>query len=506
MKKSIRILCALLVIAMVSCAAVSCTNTPNNPADGTDGSSTAEPGTASENGSGEATVEVTERVTDKYDITGIDPSVNYGGANFTIFTWSEQTMWEYVEGDSFDGKDLLQQAIYDRQKQTEEMLGVKIILTKEAGSWSYRNTFIQKLKASVDNQDHAYDLVGQYTPAAALGAMQGLYMPLGKTKYFNADHEWWHGDIVDSCSINRNLYFVTGSITPTLVRNIGVMMYNLDLGASLGLPDIYELVNNKKWTLEKFKEIIIGAYGNGNADGTPTYSFTIGTSVVYDNIFYAGGFRFVDVDKTSGTLEISKTLEGQPMVDWYDAWRDIRFNNSDVEMIAMDDGTSGFTVGATLMTMGDMASVQNSLRDVDFNFAIFPTPLRDENQDNYHTTLGMWVTFFSIPKDVKNQEMSSAVLETMGYYGYTSLTPTFYKDAFQLRYLETKANADILDLLHDTLTYDTGKIFADDMSVFGLFRQAASDSSSSWTQIYGSGKTLWGNRLANIVSRLGKYN
>lgn len=151
MKKSIRILCALLVIAMVSCAAVSCTNTPNNSADGTDGSSTAEPGTASENGSGEATAEVTERVTDKYDITGIDPSVNYGGANFTIFTWSEQTMWEYVEGDSFDGKDLLQQAIYDRQKQTEEMLGVKIILTKEAGSWSYRNTFIQKLKASVDN-------------------------------------------------------------------------------------------------------------------------------------------------------------------------------------------------------------------------------------------------------------------------------------------------------------------------------------------------------------------
>ena len=283
-------------------------------------------------------------------------------------------------------------------------------------------------------------------------------------------------------------------------------MYNLDLGASLGLPDIYELVNNKKWTLEKFKEIIIGAYGNGNADGTPTYSFTIGTSVVYDNIFYAGGFRFVDVDKTSGTLEISKTLEGQPMVDWYDAWRDIRFNNSDVEMTAMDDGASGFTVGATLMTMGDMASVQNSLRDVDFNFAIFPTPLRDENQDNYHTTLGMWVTFFSIPKDVKNQEMSSAVLETMGYYGYTSLTPTFYKDAFQLRYLETEKNAKILDLLHDTLTYDTGKIFADDMSVFGLFRQAASDSSSSWTQIYGSGKTLWGNRLANIVSRLGKFN
>ena len=94
MKKSIRILCALLVIAMVSCAAVSCTNTPNNPADGTDGSSTAEPGTASENGSGEATAEVTERVTDKYDITGIDPSVNYGGANITIVTWSEQTMWE----------------------------------------------------------------------------------------------------------------------------------------------------------------------------------------------------------------------------------------------------------------------------------------------------------------------------------------------------------------------------------------------------------------------------
>ena len=113
----------------------------------------------------------------------------------------------------------------------------------------------------------------------------------------------------------------------------------------------------------------------------------------------------------------------------------------------------------------------------------------------------MWVTYYSIPRDAKDPDMSSAVFETMGYYGYTSLTPTFYKEAFQLRYLETEKNAKILDLLHETLTYDTGKMFADDLGIFSLFRQAANDS-TSWTQIYAQRK-VWANKLKNIVKKLG---
>ena len=500
MKTAIRFLCAFLVIAMIACAAASCTNPPETPevSNTNDGSASAEPGTNNNTPDSDSKTE-TERVTDKYDAIGISNDLKFGGATYTIYSWSEQTMWEYV-GDSYNSSDLLQQAIYDRQKLTEEMLGVKIEIVKEPGSWDSRNTFIQRLKTNVDNQDHAYDLVGQYTPAAAIGAMAGLYMPLGKTKYFNSDHEWWHGDIVESCSINNNLYFVTGSITPTLVRNIGAMMYNLDIGESLGLPDIYQLVDNKQWTFDKFHEIIVGANASGNADGSKTYSFTIPNNGAYDNFFYAGGFRFVDVDKTSGALSISATLEGQPMVDWFERWQSFLVNNDDVAILPINDSMSGFTVEGSLAHMGNLADVQNFLRDVEFNFAIFPTPTRQEG-DDYHTLLGMWVTYYSIPRDVKNPDMSSAVLETMGYYGYTSLTPTFYKEAFQLRYLETEKNAKILDLLHDTLTYDTGRMFADELNVFSLFRKASSDT-ESWTQLYAQ-KKVWNNKLKNIVKKLG---
>ena len=500
MKKSIRFLCALLVIAMIACAAVSCTKTPDNPDSSktNDGSASAEPGTNNTPGGSDSATE-TEKVTDQYDAIGISKDLKFNGATYTIYSWSEQTMWEYV-GEGYDSSDLLQQAIYDRQKLTEELLGVEIEIKGEAGSWDHRNAFIQKLKTSVDNQDHAYDLVGQYTAAAAIGAMAGLYMPLGNTKYFNADHAWWPGDIVESCSINHNLYFVTGSITPTLVRNINAILYNLTLAESLNLPDVYQLVDNKQWTFDKFHEIIVGANADGNADGSKTYSFTMPNNVVYDFFFYGGGFRFVDVDKTSGTLSISSTLEGQPMVDWFEKWQSFLNNNDDVAILAINDGTSGFTVEGSLAHMGSLADVQNYLRDVDFDFAIFPTPTRNEG-DNYHTGLGMWVTYYSIPRDAKDPDMSSAVFETMGYYGYTSLTPTFYKEAFQLRYLETEKNAKILDLLHETLTYDTGKMFADDLGIFSLFRQAANDS-TSWTQIYAQRK-VWANKLNNIVKKLG---
>lgn len=486
---------------MIFCVAA-CTR-PGKESDGTkepsktDGSS----GDQSKDPDASQTETPTEAVTDEYDAMGLDKNLKFN-EDFVIYTWRDQKQWEWVDKDNYDSSDVIKSAIFQRQTLVEEKLGVRIKIKDEPGSWNDRQSFIKLAQASIDNEEHAFDLIGQYTCAAPIGAMSGLYQPLNKTKYFNSDHEWWPGDIVESASINRNLYFVAGDISPTLIRGMGAMILNLDLATKYEFPDVYDMVFNKQWTLEKFKELVVGTNAAGNVDGSQSYSLTFPDNVSFDNLFYAGGFRFVDSDPVSGTLKVSDTLAGQPIVDWYETWQKALWDNDDIAIVPVN-AQNGFVAGNSLMHLGNMADVQNYLQKVkDFEFAILPVPMRDEKQDNYKTIVGMWVTYYSIPRDVKNPDMSSAVLEALGYYGMEKLTPTVYEEVFQLRYLESEENARVFDLLHDTLTYDTGRFFADQINVFALFRDAAKSNTKTWTVIYAQ-KSVWETKIAEIVDKLG---
>ena len=109
---------------------------------------------------------------------------------------------------------------------------------------------------------------------------------------------------------------------------------------------------------------------------------------------------------------------------------------------------------------------------------------------------------FSIPIDAANTAKSGATLEALGYYGMQDLTPAFYEEAFQYRYLSTEANARMFNLLHDTLVYDTGRTFADQIACFSTFRKAA-EPSSNWTSLTKTSSKIWDRNLSNIYEKLG---
>ena len=215
--KKIRLVALLMAILMVALCFASCANTPVDP----------EETTAGENASTEAPVagstEPTE-TTYPVDENGYEldrlPELNYNNEEFVLFTWSNQVMWEWNEDGETNG-DKIHDAIYNRQVRTEERLGIKIVISKQNGDWNNRNSFITTVEANVaaGSQD-AFDLVGQYTPAAPIGAMKNLYLDLSEMQYLDWERPWWPQDIQESCHINNNVYFITGDITGTLVRNI----------------------------------------------------------------------------------------------------------------------------------------------------------------------------------------------------------------------------------------------------------------------------------------------
>ena len=62
----------------------------------------------------------------------------------------------------------------------------------------------------------------------------------------------------------------------------------------------------------------------------------------------------------------------------------------------------------------------------------------------------------------------------------------------------------MFDLLHDTLVFDPGRLFADQLNCFAAFRQAAiADGSTSWSSYYAGNGKLWSRSLSKIIETLG---
>ena len=495
--KKIRIFAGIMAILTIALCLASCANTPVNPDDTTAGNASTEAATPVSTEPAETTYPVDEN---GYELDRL-PELNYNDQEFVIFTWSNQVKWEWNEDGTTTG-DKIHDAIYNRQVRTEERLGVKLVFSKQSGDWSNRNSFITTVEANVaaGSQD-AFDLIGQYTPAAPIGAMKNLYLDLNEVQYLDYERAWWPEDIRESCSINDNLYFITGDITGTLVRNIHSFHCNLDLAEVYGLPNVYELVENGEWTFEKFAEISLGVVTGLNPDGTPGYSVTFTDNVQFDSLFYGGGFRFVEKD-ADGKLIMSPELSGERLENWYQNWNKFLFDNEDVALLGTS-AANGFSSGNVLFNAGTVADVQNYLQEVSFDFAILPFPKYDADQENYCTTTSYWVSMFSIPANANNPDMSAAVLECLGSYGYRYLTTVIYEQAFQYRYLDTLENAAMFDLLHDTLVFDPGKIFADQLNCFAAFRKAAGTEFPSWSSYYATNEKLWSRSLSNIISTLG---
>jgi hypothetical protein len=148
MKTLVRAMSAVLAMMTVIlfCA---CSNNP-----GTDGETTA----------GAIVEETTAAAeTENVDANGylkdnLPADLKFSGEEFTTLYWSDREHEEFfVEGMT---GEIVNDALYTRNQQVEDRLGITLKYVGTAGNGSNIANFTNKLSASVQAGDHAYDMVG----------------------------------------------------------------------------------------------------------------------------------------------------------------------------------------------------------------------------------------------------------------------------------------------------------------------------------------------------------
>ena len=87
--------------------------------------------------------------------------------------------------------------------------------------------------------------------SAVTMTLRGLYRDLLPAQNLNFEQPWWPGKLLDDTTINGKLYFCSGDISTNVLQQMYLVLFNKSMADELKLPDLYEIADQGKWTIDK---------------------------------------------------------------------------------------------------------------------------------------------------------------------------------------------------------------------------------------------------------------
>ena len=444
----------------------------------------------------------------RYDENGylmddLPETYDWNSKAFKVLTWDEMDHWEWCE-EMTDSSGTVDLALYKRMVAVEERFNIEFNIIREKGNWDNRTTFVKKVYENVSTGQRAYDLVGQYTQAAGGAATQELYVDLNSVEYLDLSKPWWPTSISETATIGDKLYFTTGHITPTLIRNIHCMYVNEaiydaeNIGAEFAQGrSMYQIVKDGDWTLELLMKMGIGTVG----DAGDKIGISFSNDVSADAYYFGAGFKLIDND--NGILSLSDDLVSTSLVDVYDKVQDMYSGQYADVKIENSDHKFKFRDGNVLFTASTIADAQH-YTDKEVDFSILPMPMKDADQEGgYKTVANFWVTMYSIPADVEDTGFSGMIMEALASEAHRSVTDVIYYDVFASRFMQDTQAAELLDIVSESIVFDSGRMFPEYIGdIWAAFRKGVVGS-DAWTTVYSNGASNWSIKIESLYTLLG---
>ena len=107
----------------------------------------------------------------------------------------------------------------------------------------------------------------------------------------------------------------------------------------------------------------------------------------------------------------------------------------------------------------------------------------------------------------QNLDITGAVLEALGSETYRSVTPAWYETALKVKYSRDDISAQIIDIIHDSMTTDFIYAYNASLSKIGVvMRTLVGNNSTDYISAVTGLETAVSTQLAGIVEAYEKAN
>ena len=391
----------------------------------------------------------------------IPTNLRFDGENVVFLVRHDEPFGREAITEKITG-DVLNDAVYNRDRTVCERFGIKT-------EYRYATDPEQTMDTSVMSGLDEYQIVGATSHHLIESGIAGnLYNVLNEDRfpYLDFERPWWSSYYIENAQIYNQLYTLVGDISLTWLMFTYVVFFNKTIAAEAGLPDLYALVKDGKWTVDKLIEYSELVYNDVTGDGKTdddVFGFGFDTCDMIDPFWSAFDLSIMSVDD-DGEPYIDIDLDRHKTV--LDKLYGMMYENKAIVCVkasTLEDNISSEEMLSEKMAKDELLFAELSLsqcdkewlRSMNNDYGVIPMPKWDEAQKEYYSFTDEWHTIWGIPVTVRRTDLVSAVLEAFAAESYRYVTPAYYNDVLNGRYMRDLESSEMLDYItaHNKTTF-----------------------------------------------------
>ena len=490
MNKTIRLLCMVLALLMVTSVFAACGNTGD------------------EDTSTKDTNVNTEAATDPVDsaLNELRAEVDWGGNDFGIIYvndiggYTEEVEAEPESNDE-TGSGVINDAVFERNTLFEEYCNLKFVLIPTPNP-----SIGSAIMAEVQTATGDFQLITTTADSAANNATSGyLYNYLDLD--IDLEQDWWDAGTLDF-ALDGRVFFMDGSFNIVDDDVTFVFMFNKELRTEYQIANPYDTVKAGDWTLNYFNSVVsqlATENGDGKWDDKDTYGFSTPGSIG-NTFFYGAGLKYVENSREMDVPQLVLDKKMEQALNVLDIARSIiQENNSTYVAPHGSEGLSRdvFIQGRSLFYCEAASYLRGLNANMEREYGVVPVPKYDKAQANYTTWRHGIGSTLSIPTSVAKGDMEqfALVLETYALLSQKYVRPAYYDTMLTTRNVQDVESSEMLDLIFLNRTYDMAMYFTQ-LGFNGLFEQAALSSGNTFASSYQSNSKRFDRQIDSILRKL----
>ncbi len=372
--------------------------------------------------------------------------------------------------------DLVNDAVYERNKTVETRLNVKLTSIEEPGDSAY--IVVDKAATAVRAGTHEYDILAAACYTSVNQSINGTFADMRKSAYLDFDKPWWSQGFNEVVEYQGAQYTALGDALLSQYRFAFVTLFNKELFTNAKQPFLYENVENGTWTLDKQISLIPIFHqdnGNGTQDEEADVYGLVSCDYVSTDPYWSS--CMVDIIKKDGDGEYEFVFDSGKLHDvgekvlrlFYDTdggTYDYKMETENAEQYKIRDMFA--RGGAAMATIRILELESEVMRNMEQEFGVVPMPKFDENQKQYRTLLHDQFTVFSILNTASEDQLdeASAVLEAMASISYKTVRPAYYETTLRTKIAQDPQSAEMFDIIIDNVYMDAGILYTIPLNTF----------------------------------------
>ncbi|MGI6715699.1 MAG: hypothetical protein ACOX3X_00675 [Eubacteriales bacterium] len=411
--------------------------------------------------------------------------------------------YSYYESFEIYAEELLNEtindAVYERNRTVEAKYNCRITADKS-------NNVANDLRTYVSSGLDMYDVYMPMINDAVKLIGEDLMLDLKELESLNLDGEWWDQKAREGLEINNKLYFATGDISILDNDCTMVMFFNKKLVRNYNLGDLYQMVLDHEWTLDKAYELSKGFSQHLEDDSVWDNHDQYGLHVAFNapHSFYFGCGGTIAEKEPDGSLKITINNERNQDIlkDVFEiAFKPDVLTNKLPGCQTFENICEMFLNEQVMFTTFALIDIKEFRNAQDFDFGILPYPLYNSNQDEYRCLVSTGlVPCITIPVTCDNPEDVALAVEALAYYSVETLTKAYYEKTLKGRDLVDNESEVMLDIIFASRVYDLGFIY-NFGGVGALIEKMNASNSDNFASYYGAIEDLVKTELEETIKK-----